>query len=278
MSANAVSVRDRPLSAGRWGRAMAIGVVAAYLTVLVVAPVAALASRTFARGLGAIVSALGQPDVLEAFWRTLLIALITVAVHAVLGTTVAWMLVRYRPRGGRLINGLIDLPFAVSPVVAGFMLFLLFGARSPLAPLLNALGIKVAFALPGMILATLFVTFPFMIRELMPVLAAFGTDQEQAAATCGASGWQVFWRVTLPALRWGFIYGITLTFARALGEFGAVLVIGGALQGRTETATLYAFRALEERQYISAYSTALVLGLVSAGLMFGTELVRRRER
>jgi sulfate transport system permease protein len=252
--------------------------VAAYLTLLVVAPVAALASRTFARGLSAIVSALGQPDVLGAFWRTLLIALITVAVHAILGTTVAWMLVRYRPRGGRLINGLIDLPFAVSPVVAGFMLFLLFGARSPLAPLLNVLGIKVAFALPGMILATLFVTFPFMIRELMPVLAAFGTDQEQAAATCGASGWQVFWRVTLPALRWGFIYGITLTFARALGEFGAVLVIGGALQGRTETATLYAFRALEERQYISAYSTALVLGLVSAGLMFGTELVRRRER
>jgi len=279
VSATAVSVEARPARAAvGWGRFLAIGIVAAYLAVLVVAPVAALVTRTFARGLGAVAAALAHPDLLLAFWRTLLIALITVAVHTVLGTTVAWMLVRYRPRGGRVINGLIDLPFAVSPVVAGYMLFLIFGARSPLAPLLNALGIKVAFALPGMILATLFVTFPFMIRELMPVLAAFGTDQEQAAATCGATGWQTFWRVTLPALRWGFIYGVTLTFARALGEFGAVLVVGGALQGRTETATLFAFRALEERQYIAAYATAVVLGLVSAALMMGTDIVRRRER
>lgn len=276
--ANAVPAHGRFPFVSRSGRPLAIGLVAAYLILLVVAPVAALVVRTFTGGVSPVVSALGQPEVLLAFSRTLLIALITVAVHAVLGTTVAWMLVRYRPRGGRLINGLIDLPFAVSPVVAGFMLFLLFGARSPLSPWLNALGIKVAFALPGMVLATLFVTFPFMIRELMPVLAAFGTDQEQAAATCGASGWQTFWRVTLPALRWGFIYGVTLTFARALGEFGAVLVIGGALQGRTETATLYAFRALEERQYVSAYSTALVLGLVSAVVMLITEVMRRRER
>lgn len=278
MTTNGASLHNRPRPMVRWGRTLAIAAVAVYLAVLVIGPLAGLVKGTFARGLAEVASALGQPEVLLVFWRTLLIALVTVAVHAVLGTTVAWMLVRYRPRGGRVLNGLIDLPFVVSPVVAGYMLFLLFGARSFLGPLLDAYGIKVAFALPGMILATLFVTFPFMIRELMPVLAAFGTEQEQAAATCGASGWQVFWRVTLPALRWGFIYGITLTFARALGEFGAVLVIGGALQGRTETATLYVYRALEERQYVAAYSVALVLGLVSAGAMLGTEIVRRRER
>jgi len=136
----------------------------------------------------------------------------------------------------------------------------------------------VAFAMPGMILATLFVTLPFMVRELMPVLEEFGVEPEQAAATLGASGWQTFWMVTFPALRWGFIYGLSLTFARALGEFGAVLVIGGAVQGRTETVTLYIFRALEERQTISAYSAALLLGLFSLILVVGTDLLRRRRR
>ena len=129
-----------------------------------------------------------------------------------------------------------------------------------------------------MVLATLFVTLPFMIRELVPVLEAFGIQQEQAAATLGASGWQTFWRVTLPGLRWGVIYGITLTFARALGEFGAVLVIGGGVQGRTETATLFIYRALDERQYVGAYSAALLLGLFSLVLVIGTDLLRRRER
>jgi sulfate transport system permease protein len=129
-----------------------------------------------------------------------------------------------------------------------------------------------------MVLATLFVTMPFMIRELVPVLEAFGVKQEQAAATLGASGWQTFWLVTFPALRWGFIYGLILTFARALGEFGAVLVIGGGIQGRTETATLYIFRALDERQYIGAYSAALVLGLFSLILVMGTDLLRKRKK
>jgi sulfate transport system permease protein len=129
-----------------------------------------------------------------------------------------------------------------------------------------------------MVLATLFVTLPFMIRELIPMLEAFGIQQEQAAATMGANSWQIFWRITLPALRWGLIYGITLTFARALGEFGAVLVIGGGIQGRTETATLYIYRALDERQYVGAYSAAIVLGLISLALVIGTDIIRRREK
>ncbi|HEY3229163.1 MAG TPA: sulfate ABC transporter permease subunit [Roseiflexaceae bacterium] len=261
-----------------WLRWLLIGIAVAYLMLIILAPLGALVAGAFSGGLGAIVEALSEPDVLSAFWRTLLISVVVVLFHAVCGTAVAWVLVRHNFRGRRLLNGLIDLPFAVSPVVAGYMLILLFGRRSALAPALDALGIKVAFALPGMILATLFVTLPFMVRELMPVLHAFGVEQEQAAATMGASGWQTFRYVTFPALRWGFIYGLTLTFARALGEFGAVLVIGGGVQGQTETATLYIFRALDDRQYVGSYSAALVLGLISLVLVIGSELLRKKEQ
>jgi sulfate transport system permease protein len=141
----------------------------------------------------------------------------------------------------------------------------------------QALGLRVAFAMPGMVLATLFVTLPFVVRELVPVLEAAGVEAEQAAATLGASAWHTFWRVTFPALRWGLAYGLVLTFARALGEFGAVLVVGGGVQGQTETATLYIFRALEERQYVPAYSAALALGLLSLALVAGVEALRKRQ-
>jgi len=261
-----------------WLKWLLIGIAVAYLMMIILAPLGALVAGAFSGGLGAIVEALSEPDVLSAFWRTLLISVVVVLFHAVCGTAVAWVLVRHNFRGRRLLNGLIDLPFAVSPVVAGYMLLLLFGRRSALAPALDAMGIKVAFALPGMILATLFVTLPFMVRELMPVLHAFGVEQEQAAVTMGASGWQTFRYVTFPALRWGFIYGLTLTFARALGEFGAVLVIGGGVQGQTETATLYIFRALDDRQYVGAYSAALVLGLISLVLVISSELLRKKEQ
>ena len=254
-----------------------IFVVVAYVALLILAPLGALVAGAFAEGVGPLVAALSEPEVLSAFWRTLLIAVLVTAVHAVCGTAVAWVLVRHDFRGKRILNGLIDLPFAVSPVIAGYMLILLFGRRGALAPLLDALGFQVAFALPGMILATLFVTLPFMIRELMPVLHAFEVEQEHAAATIGATGWQTFWRVTFPALRWGFVYGLTLTFARALGEFGAVLVVGGGVQGRTETATLYIFRALDDRQYVGAYGAALVLGLVSLLLVLGADALRGSE-
>lgn len=261
-----------------WRRFLLIGGVVLYILILIVAPLVGLVYNALREGLPPVLAALGQPGVLLAFWRTFYIALITLVVHATFGTAVAWVMVRHRFPGRKLLNGLIDMPFAVSPVVVGYMLLLLFGRNGLLAPVLNTLGIQIAFALPGMILATLFVTLPFMIRELVPVLEAFGVQQEQAAATLGASGWQTFWWVTLPALRWGFIYGATLTFARALGEFGAVLVIGGGVQGRTETATLYIFRALDDRQYIGAYSAALVLGLFSLLLVLGTDFLRRRHR
>ncbi len=261
-----------------WTRRVLIAVVVLYVGLLILAPLGALVVGAFGHGVLPVIQALRQPDVLAAFGRTLWIGLLVVVVHAVFGTLVAWVLARHRFAGRDLLNGLIDLPFAVSPVVVGYMLLLLFGRTGLLAPLLEALNFRVAFAMPGMVLATLFVTLPFMIRELIPVLQAFDIQQEKAAATLGASGWQIFWRVTLPALRWGFIYGLTLTFARALGEFGAVLVIGGGVQGRTETATLYIYRALDERQYTGAYSAALLLGLLSLALVLGTDLLKRRGK
>ncbi len=270
---------SRPVTAGsHWIRRLLIGLVFFYVAILVLSPIAALIVGAFQNGVGEIFSSLFQPEVLTAFGSTLWIGLLVVAFHTVFGTIVAWVLVRHRFPGREIINGLIDMPFAMSAVVVGYMLLLLFGRNGLLAPVLNALNIKVAFAMPGMILATLFVTLPFMIRELIPILEDFGIQQEQAAATLGASGWQIFWRVTLPALRWGFIYGIILTFARALGEFGAVLVIGGGIQGRTETATLFIYRALDERQYTAAYSAALILGLISLLMVLGSDLLRKREK
>lgn len=269
----------RPVpSANRWIRRLLIGLVVGYVAVLILAPVGALIFGAFAEGFGAILPALLQPEVITAFGRTLGIALLVVAIHTTFGTVVAWVFVRHRFPGRQFLNGLVDMPFAISAVVVGYMLLLLFGRNGLLAPVLQALNLQVAFALPGMILATLFVTLPFMIRELIPILEEFGIQQEQAAATLGASGWQTFWRVTLPALRWGFVYGITLTFARALGEFGAVLVIGGGVQGRTETATLFIYRALDERQYTGAYSAALVLGLFSLVVVLGSDLLRKRDQ
>jgi sulfate/thiosulfate transport system permease protein len=266
------------LKGSPWISRILIALVILYVGGLILTPIVALTAGAFEEGLDAFINSLLQPEVLVAFRTTLWISLIVVTVHAVFGTMVAWIMVRDNFPGKNLINGLIDMPFAVSPVVVGYMLLLLFGRNGLLAPILAPLGIRVAFALPGMILATLFVTLPFMIRELIPVLENLGIHQEQAAATMGASGWQIFQRVTFPALRWGFFYGITLTFARALGEFGAILVVGGGVQGRTETATLFIYRALDERNYVGAYSVALILGLISLVLVLGSDYIRRREQ
>lgn len=271
------NARQPGSSVETWTRRLLISIVVIYIATLILTPIVALIIGAFQQGVGAILEALSQPDVLAAFWLTIKISLLIVTVHLFFGTLVAWVLVRDHFRGKELINGLIDMPFAISPVVVGYMLILLFGRNGLLAPILTALNIKVAFAVPGMVLATLFVTLPFMIRELIPILETFDVQQEHSAATMGASSWQIFWRITLPALRWGLIYGVSLTFARALGEFGAVLVIGGGIQGRTETATLYIYRALDERQYVGAYSAAIVLGLLSLVLVVGTNLLRRRE-
>lgn len=253
-----------------------IGAVLLYIGILIVAPVGAIVHGALGRGIGAFLAALNQPDVFHAFQLTLILSAAAVTLNTVFGVLIAWMLVRHRFRGRGLVNGLVDLPFVVSPVIAGYAILLLFGRQGWLAPFVEATGIRVAFALPGMLLATLFISLPFVIREVMPVLESVGTEQEQMAHTLGASGWQTFWRVTLPNIRWGVLYGITLTLARTLGEFGAVLVVSGAVSGLTETATLYIFRAMDERQYLSAYAVSVVLGAISFVILMAMEGIKRR--
>ncbi len=263
-------------NAAGWTPRILIAIALAYLIFLVGVPVAAIFVSAFARGPGEVLAQLSRPDVIQAFELTLLLALGAVGVNAVFGTIVAWVLVRQEFRGRSFLNGIVDLPFVVSPVIAGYMIILLFGRQGWFSGLVEATGVRVAFALPGMLLVTIFVSLPFTIREIMPVLRHIGNEPEAAAYTLGASGWQTFWRVTLPGIRWGLLYGITLTLARALGEFGAVLVVGGAVIRNTETATLYIFRALDERQYIGAYSASVVLALFSFAVLIAMEIMRRR--
>ena len=259
-----------------WFAKLLIGIVVAYLAILILLPLAAIVQGAFSKGVEALIEALRAPDVQHAFLLSVQLAVAAVAVNALFGTIVAWVLVRQNFWGKGFFNALIDLPFVVSPVITGYMIILLFGRRGWFAPFVEWTNLKVAFAVPGMLLVTIFVSLPFVIREVMPVLREIGAESEDAAHTLGASGWRTFWRVTMPSIRWGLIYGITLTMARALGEFGGVLVAGGAVSGKTETATLYIFRALDERQYIGAYGAALILALISFTVLIGVELLRQR--
>ena len=245
---------------GGWALILAVVV---YMGFLILAPLLALVRGAFSEGIWPVLQSLTSEMLLDSFWLSVRIALLVVLIQTGLGTLIAWVLVRQDYKGKFLINGLVDIPFMISPVVVGYMLLLLFGRNGLLFPFLDSRGIQVAFAVPGMLIATLFVSLPFMIREMIPGIANLDRQQELAAATLGANQWTVFWRIIFPQLRLALLYGITLTLARALGEFGAVLVVGGGVQGRTETTTLYIFRCLEERQYIEAYSAAILLGLFS---------------
>lgn len=245
---------------GAW---ILIGLVIFYMGFLILAPIVSLVRGAFLEGLQAVSQSLFSPALLSSLALSLQIALIVVMVQVVFGSLVAWILARQDFPGKSLINGLIDIPFAISPVVVGYMLLLLFGRNGYLNPILERLDIQIAFAVPGMFLATLFVSLPFMIREMMPVIETLDRQQEFAAETLGANHWTIFSRIIFPQLKDALIYGMTLTFARALGEFGAVLVIGGGVQGRTETTTLFIFRSLEERQFIDAYTASILLGLFS---------------
>src|SRR5829696_6749345 len=201
-------------------RVLALG----YLAVLLLVPVGLVFYRTFEKGIGAFLESIATPAAIHALWLTLEVALITVPLNAIFGVLAAIALVRGRTPGKRVLDALIDLPFAISPVVVGLSLLLVFGRTGWFGPWLADNGIQIIFSLPGIVIATLFVTLPFVAREVAPVLQEIGDEQEQAAATLGAGPWQTFWRITLPAIRWGVAYGIVLTTARALGEFGAVAV------------------------------------------------------
>jgi len=247
-----------------------------YLTLVVAAPVVMIVVRTFAHGLAPVIAALTTPEALHAVQLSLLVTAIVVPVNTVFGVVCAFVLVRRRPRGSALITAVLDLPFAVSPVVLGLALVALYGSQGWFGPWLSDHGVHVIFALPGMVLATVFVSLPFVVNEVVPVLAEAGTDAEDAAATLGASSWQAFRRITLPAIRWGVTYGVVLTTARALGEYGAVAVVSGSVLGVTQTLPLYVEDRFVGLDLTGAFAAGLLLGLVAVAVLLGMTRLGRR--
>jgi sulfate transport system permease protein len=240
-------------------RRLLIGSVWLYFTLLLIGPILYLAVQSFGEGIVVFWSEITKPEALHGFTLTLEITAIVLVVNLIFGTITALILVRQHFAGRTILSGMIDLPFSVSPVIAGFMLILLFGPETILGTFFGTIGVKVLFAMPAMILATLFATFPFVVRELTPLLQTIGTDAEEAARTLGANEWHVFLKVTLPMLRWGFVYGATLTVARAIGEFGAVLVVSGNILLLTQTATLHIYQSYVDFNYVGANAVALTL-------------------
>jgi sulfate/thiosulfate transport system permease protein len=254
-----------------------LAVALVYVSALLLAPLAGIVLYALRSGLGTIGRTFGQPDVQHAFLLTFVIMAITVAVTTLFGVVVALVLARDRFPGKRFVSALVDLPLAVSPVVVGLMAVLLFGRGGWFEPFFAARGIQIMFALPAMILVTIFISIPFVIREVVPVLQELGMEEEQAAWTLGASRLQTFFRVTLRNIRWGLLYGIALSAARAIGEVGAVLIVSGAITGRTETATLYILRAFDQYQDQAGYIVALTLAAFSIVLLVGIETFKRRR-
>jgi sulfate transport system permease protein len=253
-----------------------IAIVLLYAGGLLIAPLVAIFWGAITEGLSAFVREITSIDALSSLKLTMILAVAATVINTFFGMCIAWILMRDDFKGKQIINGLVDMPFAVSPVIAGFMLILLFGRTGWFASWTDALGIKVVFALPGMLLATIFISLPFVIREVMPVLKQVNLDQENAAYTIGASKWQTFLHVTLPAIRWGLLYGISLTFARAVGEIGAVLVVSGGVSRLTETSTLFIFRSLDDRNYVGAYAMSVVLAAISFVILILIEFFKKR--
>ncbi len=276
-----VGVGEAPGVARSGGRARMIrgaliGSCIAYVAVLLLLPLVGIVYTALQAGIAVVRDTFSDPNTQHAFLLTGMISVITVLVTTILGVTVAWVLVRQQFRGRTLMNAVVDLPFALSPVTVGLAAVLLFGAGGWFTDFFEARGVDIIFALPSMVLVTVFICIPFTIREVVPVLEEIGLDEEDAARTLGASVWQTFFRVTLPNIRWALLYGIALTVARSIGEIGAVLIVSGARSGETETATVYILTALEERQTANAYVVALTLAIVSIAILVAIEWARRR--
>lgn len=277
MSAVAVTpaaVRPRPSRARRYAlRFVALG----YLAAVLIGPLLMVFWRTFENGTDAAWAAISSPESLNAFKLTLLVTLIAVPLNTVFGIVAALLIVRRRFPGKGLLNAFIDLPLALSPVVVGLSLFLLYGREGWFGGWLEEHDFQVLFALPAMVLATVFVSLPFVAREVVPTLREIGDEQEQAARTLGASSWQTFWRVTLPAVRWAVIYGVVLTTARCLGEYGAVAVVSGRIQGQTETATLRVEERYDSFDLAGAYAISLVLAATAVLVLVAMILIKPKE-
>lgn len=254
-------------------RTIALG----YLAALLLVPVAVVLYRTVEPGLGAVWASVTTPAAIHAFWLTVTVTLIAVPLNTVLGVLAALVLVRGRLRGRALLDALIDLPFAVSPVVIGLALVLVYGSGGWLGPALAGAGIQVIFSTPGIVLATIFVTLPFVVREVAPVLREVGDEQEQAAATLGASRAQTFLRITLPAIRWGVAYGVVLSTARAIGEFGAVSVVSGKIAGHTETLTLLVEKRFQNFDLAGAYAASALLAVIALTTLLSMTVIKPRK-
>jgi sulfate transport system permease protein len=265
----------------RWVRYTLIGLALTFMGLFLVLPLLAVFTEALRKGLDAYWVALQEPDAWAAIRLTLLTALIAVPLNLVFGVAAAWAIAKFEFKGKSLLITLIDLPFSVSPVVAGLIYVLVFGAQGWFGPWLQAHDIKVIFAVPGIVLATVFVTFPFIARELIPLMQAQGSDEEQAAIVLGANGWQTFWHVTLPNIKWGLIYGLILCNARAMGEFGAVSVVSGHIRGQTNTMPLHVEILYNEYQSVAAFAVAsllALLALVTLAIKSVVEWQHARER
>lgn len=261
-----------------WVKISLITVAIAYLALILFIPALNVFIQAFRKGVGPFFNNLFEPTFLNAIKLTLICAGIAVPINTLFGLCAAWAITRHKFRGRALVLSLLDVPFAVSPVVAGLMLVLLYGRNGWLGGFLKATDLQIIFTVPGMVLATVFVTLPFVVREVIPVLEEAGTDQEEAARTLGASDWQTFWRVTLPNIRWGLLYGIILTNARAMGEFGAVSVVSGNIIGKTQTLPLYVEEAYKQYETEAAYSAAVLLGLLAVVTLVLKEILERKTR
>jgi sulfate transport system permease protein len=248
-----------------------------YLAALLFVPVALVFRRALEDGLAGAWASVTMPEALHALWLSILITMIAVPLNTVFGVLCALAIVRRRFRGHGTLNSVVDLPLALSPVVVGLALVLVYGRTGWLGPTLADWGVRVVFAMPGMVLATVFVSLPFVVREVVPVLRELGDEQEQAAATLGASPWQTFWRVTLPAIRWGVAYGVVLTTARTLGEFGAVSVVSGHLAGRTNTLTLHVEERFQSFDPVGTYAASVVLALLAVATLLAMSLFRKEH-
>jgi sulfate transport system permease protein len=249
-----------------------------YLALLLVLPVVLIFYRTFERGIADAWASVTTPEAQHAFWLTFVMVAIAVPLNTVFGVSLALLLERRDFRGKGVVNSLVDLPFAISPVVIGLALVLVYGRKGWFGTWFIDHGIMIIFSIPGMVLATIFVCLPFVVREVQPVLREIGEEQEEAARTLGASPVQTFWRITLPAIRWGVGYGVVLSTARALGEFGAVSIVSGRLSGQTETATLRVQERFEAFDPTGAYAASMVLALMALAVVMSMTLLERRRR
>ncbi|PKH21702.1 sulfate ABC transporter permease subunit CysW [Enterobacterales bacterium CwR94] len=259
-----------------WGKWTLIGIGTLITAFILVVPMISIFTEAFGSGLGGVLTNLSDPDMLHAIWLTVMIALITVPVNLVFGTLLAWLVTRFTFPGRQLLLTLFDIPFAVSPVVAGLIYLLFWGVNGPAGSWLDAHSIQIMFSWPGMVLATVFVTCPFVVRELVPVMLSQGSHEDEAAVLLGASGWQMFRRVTLPNIRWALLYGLVLTNARAIGEFGAVSVVSGSIRGETYSLPLQVELLHQDYNTVGAFTAAALLTLMAIVTLFLKSAVQWR--